>query len=381
MALFKCIYGLKQASRRWFEKLRGILTNAGYKSTTSDPCLYVRQRKGEYTLISVVVDDLLIASNLEAKADRVIGELRKAGLETKDLGFPEFTIGMHIARNKVGDIEISQKLYLETILNRFGMGKCNSVDTPADPNVKLGTAHQPKTAKEKVAMESRPYRSLVGALLYMTLTRPDISVAVNECCRYVSCPGAAMWTAGKRILRYLKRTAHYTLKLSATGDDAETDLKCFVDASHADDSDTRRSRCGWVIMHGGNLVAWKTTLQKRVALSTAEAEYRAATLATKVVVWMRRLLGEVGFPQTSPTPMYEDNEACVKMVENPIVSKRNKHIELDCHYIRQEYKLGSIRMVRVGTTDQRADLMTKNLPRPAFVRHTCALMSTDSMPP
>ena len=121
-------------------------------------------------------------------------------------------------------------------------------------------------------------------------------------------------------------------------------------------------------------------MQKRVALSTAEAEYRAATLATKDVVWLRRLLKELGMEQTRPTKIYEDNQACIKMIENPIISERNKHVELDAHYIREQYLLKQIVPVKVGTTEHVADLLTKNLPGPAFQRHTRRLLLTASTP-
>ena len=115
-------------------------------------------------------------------------------------------------------------------------------------------------------------------------------------------------------------------------------------------------------------------MQKRVALSTAEAEYRAATLAGKEIAWLRGLLLELGQVQTTPTPMYEDNRACILMVENPIVSGRNKHIEIDCHFIRGLYKRGEVKLIAIGTKQQRADIMTKNLPGPLFLIHSSTLV-------
>ena len=374
MCLQKCIYGLKQASRRWFEQLKKILTAAGYRPTNADPCLYSKQTVTEYTLISVVVDDLLIASNSDANADAVITALRKAGLKTKDLGFPKYTIGIHIDRAENGDIALSQKLYLQTILDRFDMTECTPAPTPADPNVKLGSTYFPTTLKAQRDMQSRPYRSLVGALLYMVLTRPDIAVAVNECCRYLASPGVAMWTAAKRILRYLKGTIDYSLNLKTKSNKTGSNTSCYVDSSHADDRDSRRSRCGWLLYHNDNLVGWKTTLQKRVALSTAEAEYRAATLAGKEILWLRQLLSELGQPQTTPTPVYEDNRACILMVENPIVSCRNKHVEIDAHFIRDLFRRGAVNLIPISTEQQRADIMTKNLPGPLFKMHRSTLM-------
>ena len=301
--------------------------------------------------------------------------MNKAGLDTKDLGSPEYIIGMHVDRSE-SKITLNQTLYIQTLLRRFNMEDCHPCDTPANPTVKLGNALYPKTAHERKEMEAKPYRALVGGLLYIVLTRPDIAVAVNELCRHLTTPGKAMWTAAKRVLRYLKGTIHYTINFSSRHQDTGNNLVGYVDASHADDLDTRRSRCGYLIYFDQSPISWKTTLQKRRALSTAEAEYRAATLATKEIVWLRRLLQEIGQPQQQPTILHEDNAACVKMIENPMVSQRNKHIELDAHFVRDHYELGSIKPVPISTQDQLADLMTKNLNRPLFQRHTFAIMGT-----
>ena len=200
MELRKCIYGLKQASRRWFEKLQGILNRAGYRPTKADPCLYVKNTGKEFTMITVVVDDLLIASDTDTNADQVIQELRKAGLKVKDLGFPEYIIGIHVNQNKQGNISMNQKLYIETILARFNMEDCVPSRTPADPKVVLRKSMGASSKDKQDLMDCKPYRSLVGALLYAVLTRPDIAVAVNELCKHLANPGPTMWTAAKRVL-------------------------------------------------------------------------------------------------------------------------------------------------------------------------------------
>ena len=124
---------------------------------------------------------------------------------------------------------------------------------------------------------------------------------------------------------------------------------------------------------------WKTILQKRVALSTAEAEYRAATYACKDVLWLRNLLKELGRGERYPTRMYEDNSACVKMVNNPVISKRNKYIEIDCHFIRDHVNENNIEVVKIAASDQRADLLTKNLPNNDFKKFTNLILHTPSL--
>jgi hypothetical protein len=185
-----------------------------------------------------------------------------------------------------------------------------------------------------------------------------------------------MWTAGKRVLRYLKGTIGYKIRFDSTRPTPGNDLHAYVDASHADDRDTRRSRCGYLVYFDHSPITWKTVLQKRLALSTAEAEYRAATILTKELVWLRRLLKELDFPQTEPTTFFEDNAACVKMIENPMVSHRNKHIELDAHFVRDHYLLGSVKPLPISTKEQKADLFTKNLGRPLFEKHTFDILDT-----
>ena len=287
ICLLRCIYGFKQVSRRFFDKLKGILTSAGYTPTKFDPCLYRRLHKGKETLVSVVVDDLLIASDSKKEAKRVIKSLRKAGLDTKDLGVPSYVIGVHIKRHSNGDISLNQRLYIETLLRRFHMEDANTCTTPANPTVKLSKKLEAATEQEKSDMSKRPYRSLVGALLYVLLTRPDCAVAVNELARFLNNPGKTMWTAAKRVLRYLKATKNYSVRLKAKHNrkhDRRALLHLSTPPTQMHDKDERRSRCGHPIYYNGSPIHWRTVLQKRKALSTAEAEYRAATICTKDVM-------------------------------------------------------------------------------------------------
>jgi histone deacetylase 1/2 len=377
LELHKCVYGLKQASRRWYEKLRGVLEAAGYIATKADPCVYVRDKDNEYTVIATVVDDLIIASTTTNGAKRVSKMMNKTGLDTKDLGEPDYIIGMHVGQTSTG-ITLNQELYINTLIRRFNMENCHPCSTPADPNVKLSKQMCPENEKQRQLMKGRPYRALVGGLLYLILTRPDIAVAVNELCRHLHDPGPTMWTAAKRVLRYLKGTSHYKIRFDSRRLRPGNDLLAYVDASYADDKDTRRSRCGYLIYFDQSPITWKTILQKRLALSTAEAEYRAATLLTKEIVWLRRLLKELGFKQDCPTVFYEDNAACIKMIENPMVSHRNKHIEVDAHFVRDHFELQSILPKPIPSADQKADLFTKILGRPLFEKHTRDILDCTS---
>ena len=189
-----------------------------------------------------------------------------------------------------------------------------------------------------------------------------------------------MWTAAKRVLRYLKgtlkATKEYSVRFKATSRRKHgRHTAVFVDSSHADDKDERRSRCGHLLYYNISPIHWRTVIQKRKALSTAEAEYRAGTICTKHVMWLRNLLSEIGRAEKRATVLYEDNKACIKMIENPVISGRNKYVELDCHFVRDHHKLKHIRVKKIGTQDQRADLLTKNLARTSFDKHTETILN------
>jgi len=239
MELKKCIYGLRQASRRFFDKLQQILNEGGYKPTRADPCLYVKNTTNEFTMIAAVVDDLLIASDSDEGTRKVIETLRLAGLKAKDLGFPDYMIGMHIQRREDGTITLNQRLYAETLLRRFNMEDCTPAEIPARTNIVLSSKLEPKTEEEHRIMDDKSYRALVGALLYLVLTRPDIAVAVNECCRYLHNPGSTMWSAAKQILKCIKGTLDMMLVFNTNTD---FKLEVYVDASYAECKDSRRSR-------------------------------------------------------------------------------------------------------------------------------------------
>ena len=257
------------------------------------------------------------------------------------------------------------------------MQDADTCATPSNPTVKLSKALEANTDEEKRKMASKPYRSLVGALLYTLITRPDCAVAVNELARFLNNPGPCMWTAAKRVLRYFKGTKDFAVRLrSKSTHRGPNRTHAFVDSSHAGDKDERRSRCGHILYYNNSPIHWKTILQKRKALSTAEAEYRAATHCAKEVLWLRNLLSEIGRTEREPTTMYEDNKACIKMIENPIISGKNKYVELDCHFVRDHCKLGNIRMKKIETKHQRADLLTKDLARPTFDKHVATILDT-----
>ena len=207
--------------------------------------------------------------------------------------------------------------------------------------------------------------------MYTLITRPDVATAISVCARYVQAPRQAHLDAAQRILRFLHHTRERPLVYTVCGN---VIIKAFVDSSWANDVDTRRSRFGYAIYVGKCLVAWCSKLHPALAMSSAEAEYTAATEAVKSIKWIVSLMSFLGVKPQTPVPVYEDNAACRIMASSARVSGRNKHFELRQHFVREQVSLGLVTLLCVGTKDQIADIFTKATVRPVFEKHAAALL-------
>ena len=207
------------------------------------------------------------------------------------------------------------------------------------------------------------YRSLVGSLLYLSHTQPDICYAISSVSRYMQAPEVAHYQASKKILRYLQGADDYGLLLSPN---PKNELNSYADADWGRDVDTRRSVSGILHQFGNSTVGWSSKLQPTVSLSTTKAEYRVLTDAAKDIVHLRRLLHELGFITTKPTNLLSDNQSCIKLVCNPVLHARTKHIEIQHHFIRETTRAGEIQVDYTSTTSQLADFLTKPLPLKPF---------------
>ena len=207
--------------------------------------------------------------------------------------------------------------------------------------------------------------------MYTLITRPDVATAVSVCARYVQAPREAHLDAAKRILRYLYHTREQPLVYSVCNN---TLIKAFVDSSWGNDVDTRRSRFGYAIYLGKCLIAWCSKLHPALAMSSAVAEYTAATEAVKSVKWIVSLMSFLlGAKPQTPVAVYEDNAACRIMTESSQVSGRNKHFELRQHFVRGLVTRGLVKLLPVNTKEQIADIFTKPTVRPIFEKHATML--------
>jgi histone deacetylase 1/2 len=256
---------------------------------------------------------------------------------------------------KISDgLVLTQGKYASDLLVKVGMKNCKSSPTPLSTSEKL-SAHEGEALGPE---DSTRYRSVVGALQYLTLTRPDISFSVNKVCQYLHAPTTIHWTAVKRILRYIKDTltVGITFKKSMS-----TLISAFSDADWAGCIDDRRSTGGFAIFLGPNLVSWSAKKQPTVSRSSTEAEYKSLANATAEVIWVETLLKELGIKVKEIPCLWCDNMGATYLTANPIFHARTKHIEIDFHFVRERVakKLLDIRFV--STHDQVADGFTKAL--------------------
>ncbi|KAK9065217.1 hypothetical protein SSX86_016600 [Deinandra increscens subsp. villosa] len=352
--LHKALYGLKQAPRAWFQRLSAFLVKSGFSCSRADPSLFVFKQDTCILYLLVYVDDLILTGNQEAAINSFIQRLHDE-FAIKDLGELSYFLGLEVTSHDSG-IFLSQSKYAKDILDRAKMLDAKPMATPLASDVVFTTTGQPFD-------DPTLYRSLVGALQYLTITRPDISYAVNQVSQFLQQPTVIHYQHVKRILRYIKGTLDFGLTFSRS---KYSNILGYSDADWARCIETRRSTYGYSIYLGGNLVSWSAKKQPTVARSSCESEYRAMANTATEIVWVTHLLRELhSLPPDRPTLLC-DNQSAIFMSQNPVAHKRAKHIDIDYHFIRELVLSGRLYTKFVPTKLQVADIFTKSLPRPQF---------------
>ncbi len=338
--LNKSIYGLRQASRRWAERLSSWIVSVGFTRSLSDPCLYVRDlgEHGQF-YVTVWVDDLLIVGSREVDIV-AFKRLISAEFPMKDLGRAHFCLGMRFCFGD-GWVTMDQERYVGELLERHGLATCHSVLTPLAPGTELRPADKDGSSDAECdqllpADKALQFREVVGALLYLvTCTRPDIAMAVNQLSRHMATPTRAHLAASKHVLRYLRGTASMGLRFErAARSEQRDELVGFADASWMSVALTSRSVSGYVFTLNGAAISWRCKVQSTIATSTAEAEFDALCCATRESMYLRGLLQEMCLQQRQPTTIFEDNQPCIALVQNPMTSHRTRHVALRFNFVR-----------------------------------------------
>ena len=351
--LDKALYGLKQAPRAWYSRLSEKLVQLGFKASKADTSLFYFSKGGITMFVLVYVDDIIVASSTPQATSALLGDL-KEDFALKDLGDLHYFLGIEV--NKVKDgILLTQDKYASDLLKRVRMADCKPVSTPLSTSEKL-SLHEGTLLGEN---NTTKYRSIVGALQYLTLTRPDISFSVNKVCQFLHAPTTVHWEAVKRILRYVKQCTGLGLRIHRS---VSTLISAFSDADWAGCIDDRKSIGGFAVFLGSNLVSWSARKQPTVSRSSTEAEYKAIANATAEIMWMQTLLYEIGVKTARAVKLWCDNLGTTYLCSNPVFYARTKHIEVDYHFVRERVKHKLLEIDFVSSKDQVADGFTKALP-------------------
>ena len=302
--------------------------------------------------VLVYVDDIIVASSNSDATTCLLKDL-KLEFALKDLGDLHYFLGIEVKQIRDG-ILLTQEKYTADILRRVGLEKCKPVSTPISSSQKLSV----ESGEPLGSKDATNYRSVVGALRYLTLTRPDISYAVNKVCQYLHAPSTTHWTAVKRILRYLKFSEGLGLQITKSSSMLVT---AYSDADWAGCIDDRRSTGGFAVFLGSNLVSWSARKQATVSRSSTEAEYKALANATAEVMWIQTLLYELGIKTPKAARLWCDNIGATYLSANPIFHARTKHIEVDFHFVRERVARKLLEIQFIPTGDQLADGFTKPL--------------------
>ena len=293
-----------------------------------------------------------------------VKNLFKSSFQIKDLGPITNLLGCRIVQNvNSSTITMDQSFYTKNILKTFFPEGLNANQVPMASNTVLTTADAPTTDEHKEIMSKIPYRQAVGSLIWLASgTRPDIAYAVSQVARFNGNPGIEHWKAIVKIFRYLQGTLNIGIKFSPTPYKSELlSVKGYVDSDHARCVDTRRSITGYMFVMSNGPVSWQARQQTSVALSSMEAEYMALCAATQEAMWLKMILTDFNCRFEEPIIIYEDNEACIAYTKNPTQYKRTKHIDQKYHFVKDEVLMGNIKIQKISTNNNLADILTKPL--------------------
>ncbi|SCV69638.1 BQ2448_2661 [Microbotryum intermedium] len=327
LMLVGSMYGTKQAPREWYRAINDLMVARGYMRATADACLYIKHSGSSFAIITLYVDDGLIASNDQSFLDAELSSLHEV-FKLKRLGPVSYFLGFEIHRT-ADYILVHQSKYIRTMLEKFDF---------ASPSKRR--AFTPMDDRPSLRIDNTPF--------------PDVSMYQSA----NSCPTVDDWAAVKRIFRYLNSTVDWGIMYR---NNSTTRVMVYSDASFADDPESRRSVGAYASMLAGGVVSWQSKQQSLVATSTTEAEILSASSATREAIWLRRLVGDVGIPQSGPTVIQEDNAACIQIAKDPVDHVRTKHFDIAHLFVRERVASGEVELEYCPTHVNAADLMTKGL--------------------
>jgi hypothetical protein len=364
--LLKTLYGTMQGAHDWAKNLDCTYEGHGYYASKADPQIRSRVENDEITFTSTWTNDVLGVSSTEAGEIKAKDELAKS-YELKDLGTANFILGMKIERLENGDVQLSQRVYCECMIERFNMFNAKPRSTPLPAGITLTANDGPQSQEEIDDMKTVPYCEALGSLMWLQVAmRPDLSYAVNLLSRFANNPGQSHWNALRHTLGYLKATLDYGITYCQNGD-----LQPFgyVDADYAGDIDSSRSTEGHIFFVAGGPVSWASKGQETVALSTIEAEYMAFTRASQQALWLMKLMDEIALEQERPINIFADNNGAIANTQNNKNHRRTKHICVKHHFVKECIAAGNISFTYVPSNDNLADILIKPIAKDVVLRN------------
>ncbi|KAK2989742.1 hypothetical protein RJ640_030235 [Escallonia rubra] len=324
-------------------------------TSQSDHSLFTFTRQGSFLAVLIYVDDVIVTGTDSAKISWLKHYL-DTKFHIKDLGKLKYFLGIEVARSSDG-IMLSQRKYVLDILTECGLTGCKPSSSP------MAEQHQLDLNSGELCDDPGQYRRLIGRLLYLTITRPDISYVVHILSQFMHKPRRPHYDAAIRVLRYLKNSPGQGILLSSN---SSLSLRAYCDADWAGCPTTRRSTTGYIVFLGSSPISWRSKKQSIVSRSTAEAEYRAMATTASEIIWLLRLLSDLGVSHQNPVSLFCDNQAALHIVANPVFHERTKHIEIDCHFVRHHTQSKALLPRPISSQYQLADIFTKALGQERF---------------
>ncbi|GJX06616.1 retrovirus-related pol polyprotein from transposon TNT 1-94 [Tanacetum coccineum] len=326
----KALYCLKQAPWAWYDTLSRFLLEKKISKGEVDLTLFARKTGKHILLVQIYVDDIIFAST-DPKAC------------------------LQVSQNPKG-IFINQSKFALEILKKFGMDSCDPVDTPMVDRLNLD--EDPLG----IPVDQTRFYSMVGSLMYLTASRPDLVFVICMCARYQASPTKKHLEALKQVFQYLRGTINWGLWYPK---ETIMALTAYANADHAGCQDTRRSTSESAQFLGDKLVSWSSKKHKSTTISTTEAEYIAISGYYAQILWMRSQLTDYSFV-FNKIPLYCDNSSAIALYYNNVQHSRSKHIDIRHHFIREQVEKGVVELYFMTTDYQLADIFTKALPRERF---------------
>jgi hypothetical protein len=348
--------GSSKPPRAWYECLRDFLITNGFKVSKADPTLFTKTIANYLFVCQIYVDGIIFGSTNKSTCEG-FSRIMIQKFEMSMMGQLKYFLGFQVKQLQGGTF-ISQTKYIQDILTKFGMKDAKPIKTPMGTNGHLDLDTGGKSVDQKV------YRSMIGSLLYLCASRPDIMLSVCMCARFQADPKEVHLRAVKRIMRYLVHTPTFGLWYPRG---STFDLIGYSDTDWAGCKIDSKSTSGTCQFLGRSLVSWASKKQNSVALSTAKAEYIVAGHCCAQLLWMRQTLRDYGY-KLSKVPLLCDNESAIRMADNPVEHSRTKHIDIQYHFLRDQQQRGDIEIAYVSTKEQLADIFTKPLDEKTFTK-------------